>query len=695
MNILQILPELHVGGVETGTVDFAKYLVEHGHKSVVVSAGGSLVKDLEKNGSVHYTLPVNKKNFFVMLKAIKKLVNIIHKEQIDIVHARSRVPAWVGFYACRQTRAIFITTCHGYYSKHFFSRVMGWGKLVIAISEVIGQHMVQDFGVPAHHVRIISRSVDTSRFNVPRATKRPNDPFIVTMVGRITPLKGHPFFLRAMARVIRTMPNVKVQLIGEASLKRTGYKEDLVLLAKRLGIANNVDFMGNRRDIPELLAKSDCLVLSTITQEAFGRVILEAQAAGVPVVANKVGGVSEIIDHGKTGLLVPPKDIEAMAKEVLHILNNPGFAQSLVVEAQKKIENRYTLKHMSESTLQVYREATGFLSILVIKLTAVGDVVLITGSLKALRQKFPNAQIHVLTSPEASPIVQRCPHINSVIVFDASKKDIVSVWQMGKVLRKYGFDKTIDLQNNCISHIVSFLSFPKESYGYNNGKLGFLLNHGIKNDLIDIPPVEHQFRVLKPLGINYNPEIQLEIWPSEKDRQYIQTLLDSEWMGNFKDIVGLNISASPRWATKNWPVEYMVKLCDLLAAYNIRVILTGQTKDQAIARYMLSKSKSKPANFIGKTNILQLAALIERCKVYITPDSAPLHVAAAMKIPVIALFGPTDPQRHMPPSSKHIVLRQELKCSPCYSGVCKIKTHLCMKQITPEQVSQRVLELIQ
>ncbi len=694
MNILQILPELNVGGVETGTIDLSKYLVQHGHKSVVVSAGGSLVGDLEKNGSIHYVLPVDKKNFFIMFKMINKLVRIIEKEKIDIVHARSRVPAWIAFFACRRTQAVFITTCHGYYSKHLFSSVMGWGKKVIAISEVIGQHMVQDFGVPSHHISIIARSVDVSKFNIPRVIKDPGDPLIITMVGRITPLKGHPYFLKAMAQVIRKLPNVKVQIIGDAAQKRATYKQELVLLTKRLGIARHVEFLGNRRDIPQLLSQSDCLVLSTITQEAFGRVILEAQAAGVPVVATKVGGVSEIIDHEKTGLLVTPKDVEGMAQAVLRVLGDSQLVVSFVAEAKKKIENRYTLRHMAEETLKVYLEASRSLNILVIKLTAVGDVVLSMGALKALRQKFPDAHIHVLTSAEASSIVQRCPYINSVIIFDISKKNLSSLWQVSKILRKYSFDKIVDLQNNRTSHILSSLCSSKESYGYNNGKLGFLLSHGVKDDLKDIPPVEHQFRILQLLGISYHSDVSLELWPSSKDEKYVQDILDSEWLGTYKDIVGINISASAGWPTKNWPAEYIVKLSDLLGSKNIRVLLTGQNKDLVLARHLVSKSKSKPVNFAGKTNILQLAALISRCKVYVTPDSAPLHVAAAMKVPVIAFFGPTDPVRHMPPIDKGIVLRRDLKCSPCYSGACRIKTHVCMKEITPEQVFQKIMDLM-
>ena len=285
MNILQILPELNVGGVETGTVDLAKYLVAQGHTSVVVSNGGPLAAQLQSEGSKHYTLPVQKKNLFTMYLCIGKLAGIIQKEKIDIVHARSRVPAWIAFFACRQTEAHFLTTCHGYYSSHFFSKVMGWGKMVIAISEAVGRHMVHDFATPAENIRVIPRSVDLEKFNLPRAPKDDKNAFTVVMIGRITPLKGHPYFLKAMARVIHQLPGVKVQIIGDAPPKKQAYKDDLVLLVKRLGISERVEFFGNRWDIPEFLSKADCLVLSTTTQEAFGRVVIEAQAAGVPVVA--------------------------------------------------------------------------------------------------------------------------------------------------------------------------------------------------------------------------------------------------------------------------------------------------------------------------------------------------------------------------------------------------------------------------
>ncbi|MBF0510780.1 MAG: GT4 family glycosyltransferase PelF [Candidatus Omnitrophica bacterium] len=694
MNILQILPELNVGGVETGTVDLAKFLVLGGHQSIVVSNGGAMVAQLQSEGSKHYTLPVNKKNLFSMIHCVGKLVDIIKKEKIDIVHARSRVPAWIAFFACRQTEAHFVTTCHGYYSTHLFSRVMGWGKLIIAISEIIGRHMVQDLKTPAQNIRVIPRSVDIDKFNLPHKAKTDKNSFTVVMIGRITPLKGHPYFLKAMARVIAYLPGVKVKIIGDAPVKKQTYKEELQLLTKRLGISSNVEFMGNRRDIPELLSKADCLVLSTITQEAFGRVIIEAQAAGVPVVATKVGGVVEIIDHEKTGLLVEPKEIDAMANAVLRILKDPQLSANLVKEAKKKIEEKYTLAQMARSTIAVYDQVMKSTKILIIKMTALGDVILSTAAFKAIRHQFPDAQIVCLTSPLARPVVDTCPFINEVVTCDPQDKSFKSICQKAQELRHYHFDKVIDLQNNRISHWLSFLAFPKESYGYHNGKFSFLLSKKIKNNIKNISPVEHQFRILQMTGIHYDPAFRLELKTHPKDDLYIDKLLDSEWLGGGQVFVGMNISASNLWPSKNWPLEYMAKLCDILGQKNVRVILTGESKDSVLGRKLLSMAKAKPANFIGKTNIMQLAVLIKRCKVFISQDSAPLHVAASQHVPVLALFGPTDPKRHMPPVDNSAILHRSLKCAPCYSGICKINTYACMKEILPEEVAQKIMQLI-
>ncbi len=696
MKILQILPEMNVGGVERGTLDLAKYISAHGHHSIVVSNGGSLVPSLEASGTRHYTLPVHEKNLWTMIESMKSLEKIIRDEKVDIVHARSRVPAWIAFFACRRTGVDFVTTCHGYYSQNIFSHVMGWGKRVIVISEIIGRHMIDHFGVQSDNIRLIHRSVDLEKFSF-RQRQSGLSSFTVTIVGRITPLKGHVYFLKAMAKVIRQFPYVRVQVIGDARADKQAYKENILLLTKRLGIQDKVHFMGNRRDIPQLLADSDALVLSTITQEAFGRVIIEAQAIGVPVVATKVGGVVDIVEHEKTGLLVLPKDPDAIASAVLRLMNDRKLGDAMAMEARRLVEGKYTLDQMALKTLAVYDEVKHSLNILVIKLSAVGDVILVTASLKALRDKFPRAHICCLAGRESAAILHHCPYINDVIVYDHKGKDrgLIGFWKLLVRLRKFRFDRIIDFQNNMRTHILAFLCMPRASYGYRNDKLGQLLSHGIPDDRPDLPSVEHQFRVLNELEIVYDDTVRLELWPRPDDEAYAGEILQGEWieLGRHK-VVGINISASERWGTKNWPMSTMAELCDLLAADNIRVIITGMEKDKAFARELAGRIKSKPSFIIGKTTVLQLAALIKCCNVYLTSDSAPLHIAAAMGVPVVALFGPTDPKRHIPPADRLVVIRKEMPCSPCYKTKCKSDAHSCMKGITAQEVYSQIKKLM-
>lgn len=696
MKVLQILPELRVGGVERGTVDFARWLVEHGHEAVVVSHGGELVEELKKFGGKHRTLAVHQKNLVAMLWAFDKLVKILREEKPDIVHARSRVPAWIAYFACRKTRIPFITTCHGYYSKHFFSKVMGWAKRVIVPSQVIGHHMIEDFGVLPESIRCIPRSVDLRRFDIPREREVAKSGAIVAIVGRITPLKGHEYFLQAIARVVRKQPFVKAWIIGDAPSNKESYKEGLVALTKHLGLSDHVEFLGNRQDIPELLSKIDVLVLSTVTQESFGRVILEAQAAGVPIVATKVGGVVDLVDDGATGLLVSPKQPDEMAQAIMRVMEDKGLACQMADNAKKKILAHYTLDHMAGATIKVYEELIREEHILVIKFSAIGDVLLITPSLKALRAKFPTGKIVCLVAKNCREILQTCPYVDDIIIYDPQHKHKrwLKLWELGRVLRRYNFDMVIDFQNNRRSHWLSFLSFCPDRYGYRNKKWGFFLSKGISDDEGPMPPVAHQFRVLNELGITLSPDAALEIWPTKQDERYIQELCDSSWVAPGAPLVGINISASTRWPSKNWPKESIAKACDLLAAKNIRVLLTGIEKDQALAKEILKLARSKPLDLTGRTNILQLAALIKRCAVFLTPDSAPMHVAAAVKTPFLALFGPTDSYRHLPPARNYRLLELKPECAPCYKGECPIKTHICMKNIAAEKVAQNIEDLI-
>jgi len=716
MKILQILPALNVGGVETGTLDLSKHLVRLGHKVVVVSSGGALVGDLESLGAKHYQLPVNKKNVLILPKMVLALVEIIKKEEIEIVHARSRVPGWIAYFACLITRRVFITTCHGYYSRHPFSYVMGWGKKVIVISNIIARHMIDDFGVPFERIRLIPRSVDLEKFKfrLPDASRKQE--FNVGIIGRLTPIKGHLCFIKAMARVSRVIPRIKIWIVGDAPHSKLAYKEQVQLLVKRLGLWHYTEFLGTQKEIPAVLENLDLLVLATTTHEAFGRVIIEAQASGVPVVATRVGGVVDIIEHEKNGLLVHPDDPEGMAKAIIRIYKDPQLGQRLSQAAYAKVKEKYTLEKMSEVTLSVYEEALQDLNILAIKLSSLGDVILSSAGIKAIREKFPVNQsnssasrgtpheankltqgpaykLSVLVGSSAKEALLNCPYIDELLVCDFKSKDkgLGGFLRLAHLLRKKSFDVVVDLQNNRKSHLLSFLSGGLMRYGYDR-KWGFLLNRRIKDDGTVMDPVAHQFRILRTLGIDYNEE-KLEVWPSRQDKKYIEDFLASQWISAEQRLVGINFSASSRWASKDWPTDYIVELGVTLAKNNIRAVMTGTQEDAQMAEQLIAMIKEgKPINACGKTTVNQLACLIKLCNAYVSCDSAPLHIACAVGTPFVALFGPTDQRRHLFPLKKAEILKKDFSCGPCYKAKCKTKK--CMQAIKPQEVLEAVFRLL-
>ncbi len=696
MNILQIVPEMNVGGVERGTYDLAVALAKQGHKSVVISNGGELADKLSGTGVIHCRLPVHDKNLLTMWRMTREVGKIIEQEKIEMVHARSRVPAWIGFWASRKCSVPFITTCHGYYSNHFFSRVMGFGKFVIAISHAIARRMIEDFNVPRSRIRLIPRGVDLTQFPYRGEMKRTEGKerekeITVGMIGRITPLKGHGDFLRAMVKVVQEFPNCRIWIVGDAPKEKGDYLNHLQRLTRRLGLSRQVEFLGNRSDVAEILRQLDVLVLSTVTPEAFGRVIVEAQAVGVPVVATRVGGVVDIIEDQKTGLLVPPSDPLTLSVAILRVLKDPVLARSLVEAARRRVEEEFSLEKMVSRSMAVYEETIADKRILVIKMSSMGDVILATPSLRAIRSRYPKAWIAVLTAGESIPILQRCPYVDEAISYDSKRRHHgwVGTIQLGSELRRQRFDRVIDLQNNKVSHLAGFLSFAPLRYGYRNGKWDFLLSHGCQDWKKKIPAVQHQFQLLRFAGITPMEE-SLELWPSKEDEQKVQSWFESAWISENQKLVAVSPFTSRRWIAKRWGMDRFAELIDRLGKEGIRTVLIGAPGEEPLARKLIQKTQSNPLNLVGKTTIVELGVLLKGCRVLVGHDSAPLHAAAAVGTPLVALFGPTDPQRHLPPYKEGTVFYRDLMCQPCYKTRCPLVHHNCLKTITVEEVYQEV-----
>ena len=159
-------------------------------------------------------------------------------------------------------------------------------------------------------------------------------------------------------------------------------------------------------------------------------------------------------------------------------------------------------------------------------------------------------------------------------------------------------------------------------------------------------------------------------------------------------MVGIHPGGSGRWQTKRWDLDRWAALCDALAERNVQVVVTGGPEERALGRTLAAMTRAKPLIVIGRTRLMELACLIRHCDAFLAHDSSSLHVAAAMGTPTVALFGPTDPRRHLPPTFSGMVIKKEVFCSPCYSPRCRTITHACMKRIGVEEVLAAVLGLL-
>ncbi|HNX90298.1 MAG TPA: lipopolysaccharide heptosyltransferase II [Candidatus Omnitrophota bacterium] len=693
MNVLQLLPKLELGGVERGTIEMSRYLTMKGHKAVVVSGGGRLEKSLTAAGAKHYMLPVGKKNPLIMVYCYFKIRAIIKKENIHLVHGRSRVPALIGYFAARAEKRTFITTAHGHYKKHLISKVMGWGKIVIVASNFMAQYMKENFGVLPGKIVVIPRGVDLERFSFIRPAKRADKVFRVGMIARFTPLKGHMDFLKAVAYVSRKMPNLEVVLMGDRNEARPDYIKKMDLAIKRYLIDKIVRFVGPGESVPEVLRGLDVLVSASREQEAFGRSIIEAQARGVPVVATRVGGVVETVEDGVTGLLCEASDPSDMANKIMKYASSLEFRQEIAEKARKNVEELYSVERCMSLELEAYRRACEIKKILVFKISSLGDVILSVPSLRAIRSRFADASIKVLVDVKFRKVLEGCPYVDEIITCDFNERDAgAGFFKLADRLRAEDFDFSVDLQNSTKSHLLAFLGMIPERFGYNNGKMSFLLNHKAVLPKKAMGPVDHQAQLLSILGINM-VEKSLELWPGEEHKKWAKNFLQVNWLNEGQKLVGISLSASARWGTKNWGMSQIQSLADMLGKDDIRVVFIGTPSDIPAAEKLTKKNNLKAINAVGKTNISQLIALIAECSVVVSGDSSPMHIAAGVGVPFVGLFGPTDPDRHAPPAVKCRIIGKKAKCSPCYKGECN-NGHRCMSGIRPQEVYNAVKDLM-
>ena len=365
--ILQIVPSLEVGGPERSTLDVAAAIVKAGHRAFVISAGGRMVEELERSGARHFSWEADSKNPLVLWKNHQLLKDFIREEKVDLVHVRSRAPAWSAYLATRALGVPLVTTFHATYKgvtpwKKFYNGVMARGDHIIAISQFIADEIRKDYGIAAKRITVIPRGIDLAIYNrdaviEPRKDRfrdfvllPANAPFLL-MPARLMPIKGQELVLRALAKL---SSHPFFCLIVGPDQEHHGYHEHLVALSRKLDLQNKVSFL-EHVDLPAAYALADLVLCPSQVAEGFGRVAAEAQAMGVPVIATTLGAMRETVLDGQTGWLVPPENSDALANAIVKSLAmSKEQRQRMAEKAVQHARANFDMQRMCDSTLAVY-----------------------------------------------------------------------------------------------------------------------------------------------------------------------------------------------------------------------------------------------------------------------------------------------------------------------------------------------------
>lgn len=381
--VLQLLPGLISGGVERGTLDIAAALVKSGCRAYVASRGGPMVRELERAGAVHITLPMDGKFPWQIAANTRSIMRLAREHHIDILHARSRAPAWATYHAwqklCARGNPVrFVTTFHGTYNlndglwgkiKRHYNSVMTRGECVIAISNFIAQHMQREYGTPSEKITVIPRGIDMVKFDPYRVSDErsirllrswnvPEHVPLILLPGRFTRWKGQLFLLDALAQI--RDENWFCVMMG-SDHGHAQYRTEVAARVLELGLEGRVRLLPECDDMPAAYRIADVVACPSQDPEAFGRVPVEAQAMGRLIVASNHGGAAETIiplpAPGGTGWVFSPHDTTACAKSLMEALSVPDEKRRVITaRAMGHVAANFTKTNMCEQTLTLYNQ---------------------------------------------------------------------------------------------------------------------------------------------------------------------------------------------------------------------------------------------------------------------------------------------------------------------------------------------------
>ena len=375
--VLQVIPRLGYGGAETGCYDIAHFLAEKKCKSYIITSGGPLLKFIRKDRVKVLRLPVRSKNPILILLNTILISLIIIFLRIDIVHARSRAPAWSCFFSCKITRTKFVTTFHGIYNfsnklKKFYNSVMVRSDLIIAGSNYVFNHIHKNYSNLINDQKrllVIFRGINTQYFdnsnitndkvqNIYSTLNLSSEKIKILLPGRLTRWKGQEMFIESLNLLKKKYNKENFQAIILGSHQgRTVYYKKLISLIEKLGLKRHIFFINHIKEMPVAYYIADIVVSSSIEPEAFGRVSVEAQSMRRPILASNHGGSKETIINGKSGFLFDNNNPESLAENLNKLIEmDKDKLQSIGNEGRKNILKKFDVEQMCYSTFLEYKK---------------------------------------------------------------------------------------------------------------------------------------------------------------------------------------------------------------------------------------------------------------------------------------------------------------------------------------------------
>jgi heptosyltransferase-1 len=701
LTILHVLPWLNYGGVETYVLKLASRQSRDGHRVLVASSGGLLEPQLAAAGISHLRVPLNGIHF---LPAPARLCRAVAREQVDLVCAHNWTAGAVAYLVARRMGIAYCLTVHGVrspFQRHF---VYYWGRKVIAVSRESRDQLVREFGLPEQRVVESMIGVDTERFRPapPSAPLRAElgleaDAPVVVHVSRLSHSKAGVALalIAAMPALSDRHPHAQALIAGDGPLAgRVRSAADAMnqRLARRAVI-----FAGPRADIAGLL-NLGAVAVGTAT------VALECMACGKPLVAaGKAGFLGAVTpanmddaeavcfgDHppSQRDARLAPVTSDALAAAVQAVLDAPQQAREFGHAGRRAAVERFSLERMARSVEQVYRSILAdperVRAIAVFHLNQVGDLLFCLPALKALRKRFPSASITGVIRPHLMDLLRECPYVDRLLP-RGRDSDPAQVRRLVAGLRAERPDLAVAFSHSPATTALARLVGAAERIGFADAGLPWLLTRRVQAR--GLPSPAKIMRLVACLGGDAADSSYVGLLRiSAADREAARRLLAEAGVREGTPFVAMGPTASGGRSHKNWSVERFAAVADALAQ-GAQVVIVGAQEDAAYAARIIAAMQRAAVSLAGRTTTGCLAAVLERADLFVGIDSGPMHVAAAMGTPVVALFGPSDPRQTGPHGAGHAVVTKGFPCSPC-KWPCE--TRDCMAAIAVKDVLEAV-----